>query len=312
MSSSRSVLLQLFGPLKSSGDISLHTREMLRAWKPTSVAFHPVTIIGGGVQGKRLALMWASQGGSVHVIDPMAEQRKAVEAYVDAGLDAHVRKVAGKRGSVHTYPDLASAELDQSWLVIEAIPERLSLKRELFAALDQQTHPDCILATNSSSYVVGEMHGDIKYKHRAINAHCFWPPEVDPLELMGTSETPTSLIEFMMQQGKRHGFRPFHVKRESTGLMFNRIWAAIKREALMVVEEGVATAEEVDEIFAAVLGAKTVPMRQMDVVGIDTVLAIEEHYAQVRQVPETPRKLLRQMIADGKLGEKNGQGFYKW
>ena len=118
----------------------------------------------------------------------------------------------------------------------------------------------------------------------------------------------------MMSQCRKHGFSPFHVKRDSLGYMYNRIWAAIKREALMVVEEGVATPREVDAIFKDVLKTPKGPCEQMDVVGLDVVLDIEEHYAEKRgeSLPEAPRRLLREMIQEGKLGVKNGTGFYDY
>lgn len=92
-----------------------------------------------------------------------------------------------------------------------------------------------------------------------------------------------------------------------------RIWAAIKREALLTVSEGIASPKEVDDIFKEVLKTPKGPCEQMDVVGLDVVLDIEEHYAETRQgLPEAPRELLRKMIADNKLGVKSGEGFYKY
>jgi 3-hydroxyacyl-CoA dehydrogenase len=93
----------------------------------------------------------------------------------------------------------------------------------------------------------------------------------------------------------------------------SRIWAAIKREALFVAAEGVASPSEVDAIFKDVLKTPKGPFEQMDVVGLDVVLAIEQHYADLRPgLPEMPRELLRGMIEQGKLGVKNGRGFYEW
>ena len=138
----------------------------------------------------------------------------------------------------------------------------------------------------------------------------------------------------MMEQCKAHGFSPFHVKQDSTGYIYNRsesshypqtclgdiyihtlsrIWAAIKREALMVVGEGVATPEEVDAIFKDVLKTPKGPCEQMDVVGLDVVLDIEEHYAEQRgNLPIEPRNLLKEYIKQNRLGVKNGHGFYDW
>lgn len=91
-----------------------------------------------------------------------------------------------------------------------------------------------------------------------------------------------------------------------------RIWAAIKRETLLALDEGVATPEEIDGIFKAVLKTPKGPCEQMDVVGLDVVLDIEKHYAEVRPgLPEEPRKLLNEMVAQGLLGVKSGKGFFR-
>jgi len=101
------------------------------------------------------------------------------------------------------------------------------------------------------------------------------------------------------------------VRRESDGFIFNRIWAAIKRECIMVVEEGVADPEDVDEMWRIFTRPGIPPFRLMDRVGLDVVLAIEEHYAEVRDgIPESPRALLRHMVDEGRLGTKSGGGFY--
>jgi 3-hydroxybutyryl-CoA dehydrogenase len=106
---------------------------------------------------------------------------------------------------------------------------------------------------------------------------------------------------------------PFHVQRESDGFIFNRIWAAIKRECLMVVQEGVASSADVDGMWELFVRAGIPPFRLMDLVGLDVVLDIEEHYASVRAgIPEGPRSLLRDYIEQGRLGVKSGRGFYEY
>ena len=105
--------------------------------------------------------------------------------------------------------------------------------------------------------------------------------------------------------------QPFEARQESVGFIYNRIWAAIKREALAVVAEGVATPEEVDRIFTLTLHSPYGPFRAMDAVGLDVVLDVEEHYAEVREgIPEAPRELLREYLDQGRLGAKSGRGFY--
>ena len=115
-----------------------------------------------------------------------------------------------------------------------------------------------------------------------------------------------------MSRLPQYGFVPFHVRRESDGFIFNRIWASIKRECLMVVDEGVARPEDVDRMWRLFTAAGQAPFQLMDRVGLDVVLDIEEHYAAVRPgVPEGPRRLLRRYVERGRLGVKTGRGFYE-
>ena len=106
------------------------------------------------------------------------------------------------------------------------------------------------------------------------------------------------------------GLYPFEARRESTGFIFNRVWAAVKRESLEVVAEGVSTPQDVDQMFQLNTGGAG-PFRMMDQVGLDVVLDIEEHYcAEHPEYPEGPRRLLRTYLEQGRLGVKSGAGFY--
>jgi 3-hydroxybutyryl-CoA dehydrogenase len=128
---------------------------------------------------------------------------------------------------------------------------------------------------------------------------------------MSCGRTDPAVVDALMERLPRYGLVPFRVRRESDGFIFNRIWAAIKRECLMVVEEGVASPEDVDRMWQLFTRPGTPPFRLMDVVGLDVVLAIEEHYAAVREgIPDGPRRILREYVDQGRLGRKSGRGFY--
>jgi 3-hydroxybutyryl-CoA dehydrogenase len=180
----------------------------------------------------------------------------------------------------------------------------------VFGELDRLADPDAILASNSSSLPTSHLIGNVRHPERVLNAHYQQPPELNAVELMSCGKTDAGIIDALMDELPRYGLVPFHVRRESDGFIFNRIWAAIKRECLMVVEEGVAAPEDVDRMWNIWVG-EGAPFQLMDRIGLDIVLDIEEHYASVRQgIPEGPRKLLRQYVEDGRLGVKSGYGFY--
>jgi 3-hydroxyacyl-CoA dehydrogenase len=133
------------------------------------------------------------------------------------------------------------------------------------------------------------------------------------IEILASPQTEISIVPLLMEQCSLHGFKPFQVKQESNGYIYNRIWAAIKREALLVASEGVASPAEIDGIYKEVLKTPKGPFEQMDIVGLDVVFDIEKSYAEKRKgLPEEPRKLLSDMVSRGMLGVKSGEGFYKY
>lgn len=282
---------------------------------PRDVDDRPIAIDGAGTLGKRIGSVYAAAGTDVRIFDVSQAQREAARDYVNEQIDEvrSVLNLTGSRlGQVAVFDDLAEA-VRGAWMVIEAIPERLDLKREVLGQLDELVDTDAILASNSSSFPTSQMIDQVKRPERVLNTHYQQPPDLNAVELMSCGKTDESLIDALMEKIPQYGLVPFRVRRESDGFIFNRVWAAIKRECLMVVEEGVATPEDVDGMWEIFTAPGVPPFRLMDRVGLDVVLNIEEHYASVRPgLPEGPRKLLRELIEDGKLGVKSGRGFYEY
>jgi 3-hydroxybutyryl-CoA dehydrogenase len=268
----------------------------------------PVAVVGAGTLGRRIALMFRTRGGDVRIADPSPDQRQAAEEFVRAQLP---RLADVSTGEVTTSAEVDGAVAD-AWLVVECVPERLDLKRTVFEGLDRQSPPDAILATNSSSYPSSQLTDAVRTPERLVNLHFYMPPARTAVEVMSCGRTDQAVLDLLMERLPGYGLDPFLVRRESVGFIYNRIWAAIKREALAVAEEGVATPEEIDRIYALnEQGAG--PFRRMDRVGLDVVLDIEEHYAEVREgLPEGPRRLLRRYLEEGRLGRKSGRGFYDY
>jgi 3-hydroxybutyryl-CoA dehydrogenase len=280
---------------------------------PDDVDQRPVAIDGAGTLGRRIAAVYVAGGSDVRIFDVSAEQRAAAQDYVDQHV-AETQTTLGlhpaRLGRVEVADDLQRA-VEGAWMVIEAVPERLDLKTELFGDLDRLAEPDAILATNSSSLPSSRMIDEVEHPERVLNTHYQQPPELNGVELMTCGKTDDGVIDSLMAKIPEYGLVPFRVRRESDGFIFNRIWASIKRECLMVVEEGVATPEDVDEMWRIFTRPGIPPFRLMDRVGLDVVLNIEEHYASVREgIPEGPRKLLREYIDRERLGVKTGSGFY--
>ncbi|KAJ5489288.1 hypothetical protein N7539_004178 [Penicillium diatomitis] len=274
-----------------------------------------VVIVGAGTQGRRLAFMWSRRGGTVCLVDLQKKQLEEGLSYVkqlrsaalDSGQEYGEVKVA--------QPDALETILQDAWLVVECVPENRALKQKVITQLDSWSPACTIIASNSSSYGISEIIEGLELKHsnRILSAHCYWPPETSAIEIMGHQHTDPNVISLLMEQSRAHGFSPFHVKKDSIGYIYNRIWAAIKRETLLALSEGVCSPREIDAIFKDVLKTPKGPCEQMDVVGLDVVLDIENHYADSRTgIPTEPRIYLQRMIESGRLGVKNGSGFYNY
>jgi 3-hydroxybutyryl-CoA dehydrogenase len=280
------------------------------------IAQRPVAIVGAGTLGRRIASVYVAGGTDVHVHDVSPEQLEACLRFVADSVD-RVRSVLDLHppkgaGNIAAYQDRADA-VGGAWMVIESVPEDIDLKRDVIGQLDHVCDADAILASNSSSLPTSQMLDGVEHRWRVLNTHYQQPPELNAVELMSCGETDDGIIPALLDKLPGYGLVPFWVRRESDGFIFNRIWASIKRECLMVVEEGVATPTDVDEIWQIFTNAGIPPFKLMDRVGLDVVLAIEEHYASVRPaLPDGPRKLLRDYIDRGSLGVKSGRGFYEY
>ena len=261
--------------------------------------------------GCRIALMLATRGAEVRLYARSAATRDAGVAFAREQLPAVLAKLLGsKAGTIKGVGDEASA-LKDAWIIVESVPEDLELKKDIFKRIDALSEPDAILASNSSSYSSSAFADSVKNPARLLNTHFLMPPDITPVELMSCGRTDPAVIQLLVDLLPGYGLTPYVVQRESMGFIFNRIWAAIKRETLAVVAEGVASPEVVDAIYSQATASQFSPFRLMDAVGLDVVLSIEEHYAEQRPgLPEAPRTLLKRMIAEGRLGVKSGRGFY--
>ncbi|WP_435594784.1 3-hydroxyacyl-CoA dehydrogenase family protein [Tsukamurella tyrosinosolvens] len=273
----------------------------------------PVAVVGAGTLGRRIALMFATRGGDVRVHDPNPDQARAAVDYVaDTLPEILARRGSGEAGRAIAADDLAAA-LDGAWLVVEAVPERLDIKIPLWGEIARAATFDAILTTNSSSYASRLMSENIRDRTRFCNLHFYMPPAANAADVMSDGETAREVIDTLLTVLPEFDVHPFEARRESTGFIFNRVWAAIKRESLAVVAEGVARPEDVDGMFRLNWHMPAGPFQMMDRVGLDVVLDIEDHYAAENpHLPEGPRRLLHEYVDAGRLGVKTGEGFYRY
>ncbi|KAM0445210.1 hypothetical protein ACHAO4_009915 [Trichoderma viride] len=280
---------------------------------PENYSTRPVAVLGGGVLGRRIACIWASGGYNVQIREPDQSQHDSCLEYIKENAESYPGAGNKPVGTVRVSQDLAVA-VQNAWLVIEAVPEKIQLKIDTFSELQTHAPQDAILGSNSSSYKSSEMLGKLKdeTKSRVLNTHYYMPPLNMVCELMTDGYTDPDIFPFLMDRQREVGTKPFFARKECTGFIFNRLWAAIKRETLAILAEGVSTPEEIDTLSLELTKSWGGPCRFMDVIGLDTVALIEDHYIKERGLStDTVDFLRREYIAKGKLGAKSPHGgFY--
>ena len=270
--------------------------------------------------GAQIGLHCASYGYTVWLVDVSEEALERTSQSHVKELDARVemQHITKKEKDailkrIHFAGDL-KVGASQTDLVIEAVPERLELKREVFAQLDRVCPSHTILATNSSSIRISRIEDATQRQDRLLNTH-FYPPiwQRTLVELMRGTTTSDETIERVCQFAQNIGLTPLLVLKESTGFIFNRVWRAIKKECLHLVDEGVASHEDVDRAWMIVLEMPYGPFGAMDMIGLDVVRDIEMvYYKESGDESDAPPKILLDKIERGELGVKTGKGFYTY
>ncbi len=277
-----------------------------------------VAVIGAGTMGAQIASLSALSGYSVSLWD-------AVDAALANGMKRAEREIFPNLGEQRELTPAQTATglsrlsaagsmaeaVEGADLVIEAVREEIGVKRAVFSELSRLT--PAILATNSSSIPSSLIAPAVDRPERLLNMHFFAPIWVrSMLELMTCGETSDETLETAYDFGVSLGLVTAIVNGESKGFIINRIWRAVKRESLAVVDAGVATPEDVDRLWMMFFQTEYAPFGIMDMVGLDVVSDIETSYQLVSQDPtDTPSTSLARMIAAGELGEKSGKGFYQ-
>ncbi|KAF7594644.1 hypothetical protein BBP40_008734 [Aspergillus hancockii] len=288
-------------------------QHAIPTWTPPAIDGRPLAIIGAGILGRRIACVFAAAGYNVQLRDTSEEARTSALDYIDKNMTEY-RKLSGKTCPVGRYQAFAdlNSTVAEAWLVIEAVPENLQLKIDAMAELDKFAPPDCIIASNSSSFRSDMMLEKVSASRRRLmcNIHFFFPPEVRPVELMTDGETDPEVFPFLTGVLEDCGVLPVTARKESTGFVFNRLWAAIKREILMILAEGVSEPKEIDKLWVEMFTNAPGPCAMMDKVGLDTVASIEDNYVEERGLDPalTTRWLRHNYIEQGKLGNKTSKG----
>lgn len=277
-----------------------------------------IAVIGSGNMGNGIAQVCATAGYLVFMRD--VEQRfldramenitRSLSRLVKAGKIAE-SQVAEIKGRITPTTDLEVAVRDAS-LVIEAIPEDLELKKQLFAELDRLTRPDCILASNTSNFSITAIASATKRTDRVVGMHWFNPPPVMRLiEIVRGFETSDETIQFIQTVSETLG-KETVVCKDAQGFITTRAVVALTLEAYRMLEEGIATREDIDKAIRLGLNHPMGPLELADLTGQDVTLHVAEAMSHAYGDRFKPTNTLRNLVRAGRYGRKVGKGIYDY
>ncbi len=276
-----------------------------------------IGVIGAGTMGRGIAYV-AALGGYETVLEDIRPQvleeatswmRKAFEQGVERGK-VSAEDAAKALARVRTVGRVEeAADVD---LVIEAAPEEMELKIELFGMFDKFTRAETILATNTSSLSISEMAAVTQRPERCVGMHFFNPVQkMKLIELVRAEGTSEETLETCREVARRMGKETVTV-RESPGFITSRVNALIGNEAFTMLEAGIASAEDIDKALKLGLNHPMGPFELVDLVGLDVRLSILEYLHETLGEKYRPSPLLRQYVKEGRLGRKAGRGVYEY
>jgi 3-hydroxybutyryl-CoA dehydrogenase len=278
-----------------------------------------VAVLGAGTMGAGIAQVCAQAGLATRLHDVSDELAAAGRSRVDAMLRKGVEK--GKvsveerdatLGLLSITSDLPAA-VRGAEVVIEAAPERLELKRSIFAQVAAVVSPACLLATNTSSLSITAIAEGLPAPERFVGMHFFNPvPVMALLEVVSGEGTDEATVALAVSLGRRLGKEPIVVL-DRPGFASSRLGLALGLEAIRMVEEGVASAADIDKAMELGYRHPMGPLKLTDLVGLDVRLAIADYLAEKlddRRFAAPP--LLRRLVAEGHVGQKSGRGLYRW
>ena len=278
-----------------------------------------IVVIGAGTMGHGIAQVAARCGleSVLHDVSSpaLATGMAAVEKNLDQGVEKGKVTIEEREQTLSRLsgePDLDRA-LDRVSMVIEAVPEHLDLKKSIFKDLDTRLPADIVIATNTSSLPIAELARATRRPQLVIGMHFFNPVHIMKLlEVVRGEATSDACLDLALSLGVRMG-KECIVVRDSPGFATSRLGLVLGLEAIRMVEEEVASAADIDKAMTLGYRHPVGPLRLTDLVGLDVRLAIAKHlHTTLGSSAFSPPALLETMVAEGKLGQKTGRGFYEW
>jgi len=273
-----------------------------------------IAVIGAGLMGAGIALVFAAAGHRVALFDAIEGARATALARIRDNLVA-IGLDPDAASAVSLHGQLAAAVAGADF-VIEAAPEDLALKQALFVEIEEAAKPGAILASNTSVIPITSIMEKLRNKRRALGTHWWNPPYLVPLvEVIRTVDTSDATIETTLALLSSVGKTAVEVKKDIPGFIGNRLQHALWREAIALVAEGVCDAKTVDDVVKSSFGARLAvlgPLENADLVGTDLTRSIHGYLLPALDRSTAPSPYLIRLVEDGRLGFKSGEGFRAW
>jgi 3-hydroxybutyryl-CoA dehydrogenase len=277
-----------------------------------------IAVIGAGLMGHGIALTLARAGQYVAITDPMEDARRSVASRIQHSMKAMgvSDADAAKALKMIEVCNTTAAAVRNADVVFEAAPEKMDLKRAIFAEIEAHAPETCILASNTSVMPITQIMSGLRMKNRALGTHWWNPPHMIPLvEVIKTEWTDLGVAQATYDLLADAGKTPVMVEKDVPGFIGNRLQHALWREAISLVENGICDAESVDTVIKAGFGRRLAvlgPLENADLVGTDLTLDIHNTVLADIEARQGPSPYLEKLVEDGKLGMKSGQGFRTW
>lgn len=279
----------------------------------------PVAVLGAGTMGRGIAHVAALAGHEtrLHDVDAgmLAHALESVRANLNRGVELGKVEAAARDAALahlHTTVDVGAA-VEGVDLVIEAVPERLELKRQVLSDVAERVPPAVVIASNTSSLSISALAAGIDGPERVLGLHFFNPVHIMALvEVVRGERTTERVVEQAVEFVERLGKEPI-VVRDSPGFASSRLGVALGLEAIRMLEEGVASARDIDRAMELGYRHPMGPLKLTDLVGLDVRLEIARYLCrELGSDRFRPPELLERMVDEGRLGKKTGEGFYEW
>jgi len=278
-----------------------------------------VAVIGAGTMGHGIAYVAALAGCKVRLTDAQSDALPLAMGKIESLLEGGVRRgkiTEQERNQVHerlrAEPQLGAAVATAD-IVIEAIVEDLAIKQRLFGDVERAVPPGALLASNTSSLSIGQIASAMTQPARLVGMHFFNPVHIMKLvEIVTHGRDSRPAVERAVEFARQLGKEPI-VVRDSPGFASSRLGVVLGLEAMRMLEQDVASAEDIDKAMELGYNHPMGPLKLTDLVGLDVRLAIAEYlHATLGKPQYEPPKILKEKVKKGELGKKTGKGFYTW